>query len=83
MLLLKEMLPTRPPARPLDCAQRQRRQEAEQQLEATTAELEQQRAQHEAARVTNATFDSMLQTKDELLGALQAAQQVGRWLPPA
>lgn len=60
--------------------QRSRWREAEESLEAVSAELERERAQHEAAQLTNAVYEHMVEYKEQMLGALNAAHEVGMWV---
>lgn len=50
-------------------------------MEAASAELERERAQHERERLANAALTSLLEYKEEALGVLTAASEVS--LPPS
>lgn len=57
--------------------QKARVRDTEEGLEQVAAELEQERAQHESATLTNAVYEHMLEYKEQMLGALGAAHEVG------
>jgi hypothetical protein len=51
--------------------------EAEASVDAVSAELQQEHAQHASAVLANTTFSRMLEYKEELIRALRTAHEVG------
>lgn len=75
-LLTEKQIKTREANRRFEQRQKQLMRETEEKLQATSADLDRARAQHESAKLAGSTLESMLGYKDDLLQTLSLANEL-------